>query len=233
MKSVQRRGGDVLPNVQAGPQREDPVRRVGEVVPPAAAPADRRARGRERPRGGSPASGRLRPGLAAAALLAATVAFACNGGKSAGQPPGASRAAAAPDTLRGTVAIVGADPLTRVMLRPSGGGSEVELVGPQREALARVAGAEVVAVGRPAPGTTPGPALETVSFTVTAVDGQPAVDGRLEREPGGLVLVTPDGRRIRLVRPPAALEAWVGARVWIAGPPDREPQAFGMIEPRA
>lgn len=198
---------------------------------PAATAAKQRLRGRARPRSASPAS-RLRLALAAA-VLAAMAAFGCNGGRSAGESPGASRVAAAPDTLRGTVAIVGAEPLARVVLRPAGGGAEVELVGPQREALARVAGVEVVAVGRPAPGTSPGPALEAVSFTVTAVDGQPAVDGRLEREAGGLVLVTPDGRRIRLVRPPAALEAWVGARVWVAGPLDREPQAFGMIEPQA
>ncbi|HEY8470554.1 MAG TPA: DUF5818 domain-containing protein [Longimicrobiales bacterium] len=223
---------DTSPNASPAPQREEPVRCV-EGAAPAAAATKQRVRGRERPRSGSPASDRLRLGLAAAAL-AAMAAFGCNGGRSAGEPPGASRAAAVvPDTLRGTVAIVGAEPLARVVLRPAGGGAEVELVGPQREALARVAGAEVVAVGRPAPGTTPGPALEAVSFTVTAVDGQPAVDGRLEREAGGLVLVTPDGRRVRLVRPPAALEAWVGARVWVAGPLDREPQAFGMIEPRA
>ena len=168
---------------------------------------------------------------AAAALLGALAA--CNSG---GVPPGGARDAAsatAADTLRGTVAVVGATPLTRVVLRPAGGGADVELVGAQRDALARVAGAEVRVAGRQARGTASAPALEVASFAVTAVDGQPAVDGRLEREGEQLVLVTADGRRIRLVQPPAALEEWVGARVWVAGPLDREPQAFGLIEPRA
>ncbi|HEX7089976.1 MAG TPA: hypothetical protein VF192_07555 [Longimicrobiales bacterium] len=232
MRRVQGLRDDMPPNALPAPHREGPVGRTEGVVALAAAAAKRKARGRERPRGGRPARERVGRGLAAAAL-AAMAAFACNGGRPAGEPRGASRAATAADTLRGIVAVVGAEPLGRVVLRPAGGGAEVELVGPQREALARVAGAEVVAVGRPTSGTTPGPALEAVSFTVTAVDGQPAVDGRLEREAGRLVLVTADGRRIPLVRPPAALEAWVGARVWVAGPLDREPQAFGMIEPRA
>jgi hypothetical protein len=229
---VQRSHHDTTPTAPLAPHRQGPARRVEEAAAPANAAAKQGARGGARPRSGSPASERVRRGLAAAAL-AAVAACACNGGRQAGETPGASRAAATADTLRGTVAVVGAAPLGRVVLRPAAGGAEVELVGPQREALARVAGAEVVAVGRPAPGTAPGPALEAASFTVTAVDGQPAVDGRLEREAGRLVLVTADGRRIRLVRPPAALEAWVGARVWVAGPLDREPQAFGMIEPRA
>ena len=172
-------------------------------------------------------------GTMIAATLLGAAAAACNsGGVPAGGTPDAASAAAV-DTLRGTVAIVGADPLTRVVLRPAGGGADVELVGAQREALGRLAGAEVRVAGRQARGTASAPALEVASFAVTAVDGQPAVDGRLEREGGDLVLVTADGRRIRLVQPPAALQDWVGARVWVAGPLDREPQAFGLIEPRA
>jgi len=168
--------------------------------------------------------------IAAAALLGA--AASCNSGS---MPPGGmpdAASAAAVDTLRGTVAIVGAAPVPQVVLRPAGGGADVELVGAQRDALARVAGAEVSVVGRRTRGTASASALEVASFAVTAVDGQPAVDGRLEREGGQLVLITADGRRIRLVQPPAALQDLVGGRVWVAGPLDREPQAFGLIEPR-
>ncbi|MFO7260687.1 MAG: hypothetical protein DIU52_006005 [bacterium] len=167
--------------------------------------------------------------IVAAALMGG--AAACNSGAvpARGAPDAAS--AAAVDTLSGTVAVVGAAPLTRVVLRPAGGGGDIELLGAQRDALARLAGAEVRVSGRPTQGTASAPALEVASFAVTAVDGQPAVDGRLERADGELVLVTSDGRRIRLVQPPAALQDWVGARVWIAGPLDREPQAFGLIEP--
>lgn len=176
---------------------------------------------------------RTAPGLLAAALLCAAAAGCNSGGVPPRDTPRGGTAAAA-DTLSGTVAVVGAVPATRVVLRPAGGGADVELVGAQRDALARVAGAEVRVAGRPARATAgAGRALDVVSFAVTAVDGQPAVDGRLEREDGGLVVVTADGRRIRLVQPPAALQDWVGARVWVAGPPDREPQAFGLIEPRA
>jgi hypothetical protein len=67
-------------------------------------------------------------------------------------------------------------------------------------------------------------------FTVTAAKGQPATDGTLADDAGALYLVTVDGRWHVLGHPPAELHAHVGARVWIAGPLDREPLAFGVIE---
>ena len=69
-----------------------------------------------------------------------------------------------------------------------------------------------------------------VRFTVIAAKGQPVVDGTLADDAGALYMVTADGRWHPLGRPPAALHAHVGARVWVAGPLDREPIAFGIVE---
>jgi len=148
------------------------------------------------------------------------------GGAPRGSATGA-KAAGAADTVRGTAAVVGAEPRPRVVVRPTSGGS-VTIIGSGASALGRVSGAEVVARGvRRDAGT-----LELSSFSVRSVDGVPAVDGRLTQSGDRLVLVGADGARRPIVNPPAALRAHVGARVWVSGAPDQEPQAFGVIEPR-
>lgn len=144
---------------------------------------------------------------------------------------------AAADTLRGTIAIVGSEPATFVVLRPVGGGTEVALQGEDAIDLHRLAGVEVVVVGRgeetadrSGVPTRPGAARFVVErFAVRAVDGVPAVDGILVERDDGIFLKLPDDELRRITRPPAEFHAMIGARVWVAGPLDDGVAAYGII----
>lgn len=126
-------------------------------------------------------------------------------------------------TLDGTVRVGGVERFPEVVLVPAGGGKGVPLRGPP--ALARVAGLEITAVGR-----QEGATFRVERFTVVAANGVPAADGRLLDKGGSLYLVTADGTRHALVGPPPGLRAHAGHRVWVSGPLEREPVAYGIIE---
>jgi hypothetical protein len=134
------------------------------------------------------------------------------------------RAEAEPmDSLRGKVQVVGVEGLSQITLVPEGGRPAVTLIGPP--SLRRVAGLTVMATGRLA-----GPKLTVKRFTVVAANGVPATDGRLVAEGAVLYLETTDGIRHRLVQPSPRLWAEAGRRVWVSGPLDHEPVAYGIIE---
>ncbi|HEX2202430.1 MAG TPA: hypothetical protein VHG91_03990 [Longimicrobium sp.] len=159
--------------------------------------------------------------LALTALLA--LAPACARG--AAPSPGADSAAVpAADTLRGTLDVVGSEPATWVVLRTGGGRRDVALLG-DRAVLGRLAGLEVAVWGAP---ERPG-VFRVERFEVRASGGVSAVDGVLARQGAGWVLVTHGGRRLPVARLPAALEGMEGARVWLAGPLDRDPDSSGVI----
>ena len=164
------------------------------------------------------------------ALLVALAAAACV----RAEPPesaGMSADAAPLDTLRGTVAIVGADPETMVALRvvqDDGTARSVLVAGSAAATLRRVEGAEVLLSGRAA-GDAP-PRFDARRLVVASVNGQPARDGVLEADGSRLVLRLTTGGRSTIVQPPAALRALVGARVWITGPADAAPVSYGVIE---
>lgn len=137
-----------------------------------------------------------------------------------------------PDTLRGTVAVVGADPATYVTLRRGDAAEELILVGEHERALARLAGMEIWVEAVPAEGPIPRPTVHVLRYAVRAMDDLPAVDGVLTRDDEGrYVLRLADGSRRVIQQPPEALRHQLGARVWVAGPPDRSPQAYGIITP--
>ena len=144
-------------------------------------------------------------------------------------PPAPASAArrARGDSVRGIVAVVGAEPNPQVVVRAPEGTS-VRLTGVSAGAVGRASGAEVVAWGTRRDART----LEVSSYAIRSVDGVPATDGTLAEADGRLVLVAADGTRRPIVSPPTALRAHVGARVWISGAPDQEPQAFGVLEPK-
>jgi len=96
-----------------------------------------------------------------------------------------------------------------------------------KDALMRLAGVEVWVRGTSQEGQ-----LMVSQLSVRSVNGVPAVDGMLASDGDALMLVTADGARHRLVTPPSALRSHVGARVWIAGPLNREPTTFGVIQNR-
>jgi hypothetical protein len=126
------------------------------------------------------------------------------------------------DTVRGIVAEVGSVPITSIVVRPAGGRS-VTLLGSLAKEIGRAAGAEVWVSGHR---TQEG--LHAMRYAVRSVDGEPAVDGVLASEDGGLVLVTAGGRR-RIVRPPQALRGMVGARVWLVGPIEGGITSYGVL----
>lgn len=159
------------------------------------------------------------PGRHLTALLA-LVAGACTAGAQDEVETPGNRAVA--DTLRGAVSVVGADPLTRVVLRT--GDDQIRLEGPGAETLRRVNGLIVQVEGRLQDST-----MTVAGFHVRAADGLPAADGILEIEGDTAVLVTPAGERLRYAPAPSALRGQAGKRVWIAGETGSEPRAWGVI----
>jgi hypothetical protein len=155
--------------------------------------------------------------IAPASLMVA--ATACQHGN--GPPPGRADAEAA-DTIVGKVQVVGVQASPRVVLVHPGERA-LTLLGPP--ALQRLAGLEVSVIGRPV-----GAELTVKQFTVVAANGVRAADGRLVADGATLYLVTADGVRHPLVRPSPNLWAHVGSRVWVSGPLDHEPVAYGIIE---
>ena len=152
------------------------------------------------------------------AAACAVAALACSRGTAA--TPGVSPAAA--DSLRGVVRVAGSEPGTSIVLRTSSG-AEVTLVG-ARDVLERLQGLEVRADGAPAGGR-----FRVERVAVRAWAGVPARDGILARDGERWVLETADGRRLPIALLPEALRGRAGARVWLAGPLDRAPAAFGII----
>jgi hypothetical protein len=168
-----------------------------------------------------PAAAAVATGLAVLALGVMGVLAACGTNHQAGAGPMAA------DTLHGMVEVVGAEPLTRVVLRTAHG--DVVLAGHYAEPLRNASGIEVWAAGRLAADGS----MLLDAFRVRAVDGVPAVDGVLELDGAGAVLVTADGDRIRFSTAPVGLRALAGQRVWISGPPGGEPRSWGSLGPGA
>lgn len=153
--------------------------------------------------------------------LAAACVIACHSNR-AGSEIDPARAAQG-DTIIGTIQIVGTDPFPRTVILPANAGIPMRLIGPPP--LQRLDGLQVQVVGQVA-----GEQFTVKSFQVLSANGQPATDGRLAMDGGTLYIVTQDGVRHPLVNPSPNLRARVGQRVWVSGPLDREPIAYGYIE---
>lgn len=134
-------------------------------------------------------------------------------------------AAATPaDTLRGTVAVVGAEPLTELVLQVDG--RPIRLEGSAVTTLRHADGLEVRVAG-----TRLDDRFRVASFRVRGAHGLPAADGILALDGDDAVLATTRGELLRFRPAPRALREHEGARVWIAGAPGGEPQAWGILEP--
>jgi hypothetical protein len=180
-------------------------------TPPATPPAG----SSESPRGGAP-SMRPNPGQGAAAPPAPPPS-------SSGAPAGA----AASDTARGRVAVVGSTPITQVVLRPAAGRS-ITLTGPLADEIRAASGADVWVRGRRVDERT----FEVARYAVRTVDGVTAITGTLSSDGDRLVLVDDDGRRHVVANPPSALREHVGARVWISGDLATGLTAYGVLRRR-
>jgi hypothetical protein len=125
------------------------------------------------------------------------------------------------DSLRGRVELIGSEPV--VLLTRTA--SSVVLTGGLSPVVARVGRTEVTVWGAAA-----GDGLFRVDrFVVRAANGEAAEDGELARDGSGFLLLTADGRRLVVPYLPAELRDRVGWRIWLAGPLDRPPVAFGVI----
>jgi hypothetical protein len=138
--------------------------------------------------------------------------------------------------------IARADEATRPdsMFLQQSDGSSITLIGEGVWRLARVVDAEVRVDGT----WSADRRFEMSAFLVVAVGGRPAADGVLLRMPAEFTplpidsaFVVAQGYAIRLVNgsyrplidPPADLIAFLGQRVWVTGPYDAPPNAFGLI----
>lgn len=127
------------------------------------------------------------------------------------------------DSLVGIVHVIGVEARPEVTLTLDDAKSSVILDGPA--SLRHLSELRVAVVGERA-----GARLVVRRFTVLSANGVPATDGVIAAERESLFLVTSDGTRHRLVGPPPLLRNSVGRRVWISGPLEREPVAYGIIE---
>jgi hypothetical protein len=178
--------------------------------------------------------------LAAMFVLAAVFALAAAGCTVNGQRAADLEASADPHkvnaTVQGVVSLVGSEPNTAVIVTTAEpDGTAVALIGPGAVLLQRVAGLQVEAEGLRTggplpPAVPPGTlALEVHRFVVTAVDGVPALDGVIEEHDGAFHLRLADGELLPAPALPPTLRQHVGARVFLAGPLDRAPAAYGII----
>ncbi len=142
-------------------------------------------------------------------------------------PPAAPAGTAAADTVRGIVAVVGSTPMTRVVIRPATGAS-ITLTGTLADEIGAASGADVWVRGRRISERS----FDVASYAVRSVDGVSAVTGTLVGDGDRLVLVSDDGRRHVIARPPQPLRDQVGARVWISGNVDSGITAYGILRRR-
>ena len=143
----------------------------------------------------------------------------------------------APDTARGIVKVIGSVPTTSlVVARNDVPGEVLSLIGPARDLVRNVVGAEVKIIGRQTSDSdlmaAPGGAYRFIvdSFVVRASDGTPAHDGILELSDGKYSLRTGDGIRHPITVLPDALRPHVGSRIYIVGAV-ATPAAWGIIHP--
>lgn len=149
-----------------------------------------------------------------APLLAALVplAAACSSEMRNGEPGRVGEPG--PDTIVGTVRVVGNEPFTQAVVEPEEGDPAV-VGGPYRAEVSRLAGAVVRLSGRLGEPGYPGRTLEATSYEIVSVDGVRPLLGTLESDSAGFRLVFPEGGERELVAVSGPLAAREGALVWV------------------
>lgn len=122
-------------------------------------------------------------------------------------------------TVRAIVRVVGADPMTQVVLRSADTGAGVGVVGARRLELASLSGVEIEATGPTVANQPPIPprAVDVREYEVVAVGETPARSGILRRHGGAYWLI---GRHdsVELATPISeGLAAAAGQRVYVGG----------------
>ncbi|MDB4914857.1 MAG: hypothetical protein JWM95_2501 [Gemmatimonadetes bacterium] len=164
---------------------------------------------------------------------ACVVALACRTGN-AGIDYGETPVQNTVDTVRGVLSTVGSEPIVEVVITPAAGEKFV-IVGGQTARLRSLGKVEVMLAGR-YPGLrsmTAAPrglrAFEADKFTVRSADGVPAYDGVVVKEADHYFLISSNGHRWPADHMPEMLRRLPGARVFLAGPLDRDPVSYGII----
>lgn len=142
--------------------------------------------------------------------------------KTAAAAPAAATAAPAGDSLRGILGVRGKDSLPDLILQTAA--DTLVLRSADIETLRRVIGFDVVVRGNRA-----GASFDVTSFVVRALDGERATDGTLDVDHGVFFVRTADGARVNISTIPSPLRGEIGSRVYLVGPLDRMPSAFGII----
>lgn len=126
------------------------------------------------------------------------------------------------DSLRGILGVRGSDSMPDLVLEAVG--DTVLLRSAETETLRRVIGFEIVIRG-----TRAAKNFDVASFVARAFDDEPVTDGTLDVANGVFFVRTADGQRADISRIPGPLRGEIGSRVYLVGPLDRMPSAFGII----
>jgi len=130
----------------------------------------------------------------------------------------------------GTVRVVGSAPVNvRVVIDPAEG-KDIQLVGPLREELRQLAGAEVAVSGplSPAPDPMADRQIQVSAYEVLSVDGRPVVTGTVEGTSNSWTLLrTEQGELVYLAG--ATSELRPGQKVWVQGPRGVIVQTYGVL----
>ena len=166
-------------------------------------------------------------------LAACIAAIACRTGNQ-GVDEGDIPVQATVDTVRGVLSSVGSEPSTELVIAQATG-TRLVVTGGQVARLKSLGKVEVMLSGR-YPGlrsvtAAPGGlrAFEADRFVVRAADGIAAYDGVIVKEGDKYFLIAASGRRWPADHLPELLRGLVGSRVFLAGPLDRDPAAYGVI----
>lgn len=164
------------------------------------------------------------------ALLLALAALACAPPQSA--PPDTLPTPSPADRgpIVGTIRVVGSAPVNvSVVLQPAAGG-DIQVVGPLREELRRLSGAQVALHGpvEPAPDPLADRQIRAEEYEILSVDGEPVIAGTVEGRMGEWVLLrTSTGELLYLGG--SAGELRPGQKVWVQGPRSVIVQSYGVI----
>jgi hypothetical protein len=169
-------------------------------------------------------SSRLGPLSLAVMLASLAAACSCPASRAREVSP-----TAPPDTVRGLVVIVRTVDQPAVLIRPVGSAEVLPVDGPVVAALRDLEGFDVW-IGGTATTVHGARSLANASdFRVLGVEGAPVRDGQLILRGDSLLINDSTGTLTPIVRPTEILRHEVDRRVWVAGPYDQPPSAFGVI----
>lgn len=128
-------------------------------------------------------------------------------------------------TVSGTVTVNSAGYKGAALMLQQDDGSTIGLTGDQAAAMYSIVNDQVEVDGQ----IDETSMMLVQRFIVTSVGGQPVIDGVLDLTPDGFILRLTRGGDVGVMGPSDDLQQHIGDRVWLAGPDDAPPTAFGVI----